>query len=100
MATWKAVEGFDVQDHVQALLYSDVDERFIRGIQEATTPQLCYTLGNEAKKFAEQYDWHMIVNRIKSTLSKANLVISLSRVSFSIVSSLFRSSSIISARGL
>jgi len=65
IATYKSVEGFEMENEIHGLFYGDVNDDFIRGIKQVLkNDQLAEELGRNARKLAEKYDWNVIGKKL------------------------------------
>ncbi len=64
VATRRAVEGMGVRDGVEAMVYEDAGEEFVRGLRRCLTARVPSGLGEGALVYAERFDWTKIAERV------------------------------------
>lgn len=64
IATRMAVEGMGIRDGVEALVFDDAGEEFIRAIRDISPSQFSRRLGEKARAFAEPFEWSAITKKI------------------------------------
>lgn len=64
VATRRAVEGMNVRDGVEAMLYDDVGEEFVRGLKQCLMGRVPCGLGERAWAYAERFNWAKVAERV------------------------------------